>query len=92
MSIWEATVRLVGVLQRDGADGAARTLFGVQQRVQLDAVKDLGFLLFHEAEKRSDSKTAGYFNALVTSWPDIVAMANDLAAQGPEAVQGAFDL
>lgn len=92
LSIWEATVRLVGVLQRDGADGAARTLFGVQQRVQLDAVKDLGFLLFHEAEKRSDSKTAGYFNALVTSWPDIVAMANDLAAQGPEAVQGAFDL
>lgn len=92
LSIWEATVRLAGVLQSDGADGAARMLVGVQQRVQLDAVKDLGFLLFHEAEKRSDSKTAGYFNALVTSWPDIVAMANDIAAQGPEAVQGAFDL
>ena len=92
LSIWEATVRLAGVLQRDGADGAARMLVGVQQRVQLDAVKDLGFLLFHEAEKRSDSKTAGYFNALVTSWPDIVAMANEMAAQGPKAVQGEFDL
>lgn len=92
LSIWEATVRLAGVLQSDGADGAARMLIGVQQRVQLDAVKDLGFLLFYEAEKRSDSKTAGYFNALVTSWPDIVAMANDMAAQDPEAVQGTFDL
>lgn len=92
LSIWESTVRLAGVLQRDGADGAARMLVGVQQRVQLDAVKDLGFLLFHEAEKRSDSKTAGYFNALVTSWPDIVAMANEMAAQGPKAVQGEFDL
>lgn len=92
LSIWEATVRLAGVLQSDGADGAARMLVGVQQRVQLDAVKDLGFLLFHEAEKRSDSKTAGYFNALVTSWPDIVAMANEMAAQGPKAVQGEFDL
>lgn len=92
LSIWEATVRLAGVLQRDGADGAARMLVGVQQRVQLDAVKDLGFLLFHEAEKRSDSKTAGYFNALVTSWPEIVAMANEMAAQGPKAVQGEFDL
>lgn len=92
LSIWEATVRLAGVLQSDGADGAARMLVGVQQRVQLDAVKDLGFLLFHEAEKRSDSRTAGYFNALVTSWPDIVAMANDMAGQGPEAVQGTFDL
>lgn len=92
LSTWEATIRLAGILQQEGADGAARMLVGVQQRVQLDTVKDLGFLLFHEAEKRSDSKTAGYFNALVTSWPDIVAMANDIAAQGQDAVQGAFDL
>lgn len=91
LSIWEATVRLAGVLQSDGADGAARMLVGVQQRVQLDAVKDLGFLLFHEAEKRSDSKTAGYFNALVTSWPDIVAMANDIAAEGPQPTQESFE-
>ena len=91
LSIWEATVRLAGILQRDGADGAARMLVGVQQRVQLDAVKDLGFLLFHEAEKRSDSKTAGYFNALVTSWPDIVAMANGIAAEGPQPTQESFE-
>lgn len=90
VSIWEATVRLAGVLQREGVDGAARMLVGVQQRVQLDAVKELGFLLFHEAEKKSDSKTAGHFNALVTSWPDIVEMANELTARGPEATQQSF--
>lgn len=90
VSIWEATVRLAGVLQREGTDGAARMLVGIQQRVQLDAVKELGFLLFHEAEKKNDSKTAGYFNALVTSWPDIVELANDVAFRGPEATQESF--
>ena len=50
VSVWEATVRLAAVMAKDGADKVAELLPSVQTRVNLDAVKELGFLLFHEAE------------------------------------------
>lgn len=54
VSVWEATVRLAAVMAKDGADKVAELLPSVQTRVNLDAVKELGFLLFHEAEKKKD--------------------------------------
>ncbi|WP_292774305.1 MULTISPECIES: DUF1156 domain-containing protein [Microbacterium] len=92
VSVWEATVRLAAVMAKHGADKVAELLPTVQTRVSLDAVKELGFLLFHEAEKKRDSKDAGLFNGLVSAWGDLNEQARKFAATAPRlGSQQAFD-
>ncbi|WEG08360.1 DUF1156 domain-containing protein [Microbacterium horticulturae] len=90
VSVWEATVRLAAVMTKHGADQVAGLLPSVQTRVNLDAVKELGFLLFHEAEKKRDTKDAILFNGLVSAWGDVNEQARKHAGS-PRAVQQAFD-
>lgn len=92
VSVWEATVRLAAVLAKDGADKVAEMLPTVQSRVNLDAVKELGFLLFHEAEKQRNNKDAGIFNGLVTTWGDLNEQARRVEAEALSlSSQQAFD-
>lgn len=90
VSVWEATVRLAAVMAKDGADKVAELLPSVQTRVNLDAVKELGFLLFHEAEKKKDTKDAILFNGLVCAWGDVNEQAREFAAT-PRSSQQEFD-
>lgn len=93
VSVWEATVRLAAVMAKDGADKVAELLPTVKTRVNLDAVKELGFLLFHEAEKKKDSKDAGLFNGLVGAWGDLNEQARKFEAVAPPVgAQQTFDL
>lgn len=80
VSVWEATVRLAAVMAKDGADKVAELLPSVQTRVSLDAVKELGFLLFHEAEKKKYTKDAILFNGLVSAWGDVNEQARKYAS------------
>lgn len=92
VSVWEATVRLAAVMAKDGADKVAELLPIVQTRVSLDAVKELGFLLFHEAEKKKDTKDAILFNGLVSAWGDLNEQARKFAEMAPRAgSQQSFD-
>lgn len=92
VSVWEATVRLAAVMAKHGADKVAELVPTVQTRVNLDAVKELGFLLFHEAEKKRDSKDAGLFNGLVSAWGDLNEQARKFEAAAPRlGSQQAFD-
>lgn len=86
VSVWEATVRLAAVLAKDGVDKVAELLPAVGEKVSLDAVKELGFLLFHEAEKNKDTDDAILFNGLVSSWGDLNEQAHQIAAH-PKAHQ-----
>ena len=79
VSVWEATVRLAAVMAHSGLDHVARMLPELEQRVSLDAVKELGFLLFHEAEKKKETKDAILFNGLVTAWGDVTVQSRKLA-------------
>jgi len=90
VSVWEATVRLAAVMAKDGADKVAELLPSVQTRVNLDAVKELGFLLFHEAEKKKDTKDAILFNGLVSAWGDVNEQARKFAST-PRLSQQEFD-
>jgi putative DNA methylase len=90
VSVWEATVRLAAVMAKDGADKVAELLPSVQTRVNLDAVKELGFLLFHEAEKKKDTKDAILFNGLVSAWGDVNEQARKYASV-PRSSQQEFD-
>ncbi|MDU4923981.1 DUF1156 domain-containing protein [Dermabacter sp.] len=90
VSVWEATVRLAAVMAKDGADKVAELLPSVQTRVNLDAVKELGFLLFHEAEKKKDTEDAILFNGLVSAWGDVNEQARKYAPT-PRSSQQEFD-
>ena len=90
VSVWEAAVRLAAVMAKDGADKVAELLPSVQTRVNLDAVKELGFLLFHEAEKKKDTKDAILFNGLVSAWGDVNEQARKYAST-PRSSQQEFD-
>lgn len=93
VSVWEATVRLAAVMAKDGADKVAELLPTVQTRVSLDAVKELGFLLFHEAEKKKDTKDAVLFNGLVSAWGDLNEQARKFADSAARmGNQQSFDL
>lgn len=91
VSVWEATVRLAAVMAKDGADKVAELLPSVQARVSLDAVKELGFLLFHEAEKKKNTKDAILFNGLVSAWGDVNEQARKYASTTPHAAQQEID-
>lgn len=79
VSVWEATVRLAAIMAKDGADRVAELLPQVQEKVSLNAVKELGFLLFHEAEKNKDTEDAILFNGLVSAWTDLNEQARKYA-------------
>lgn len=71
VSVWEATVRLAALMDSQGVDAVATALADVRTRVSADAIKELGFLLFHEAEKKKDTADALLFNGLVSAWGDL---------------------
>jgi putative DNA methylase len=90
LSIWECAVRLAGIMSREGAEAVTKLLPAVEARVGLDAVKELGFLLFHEAEKKGDTKDALLFNGLVGAWSDLAQEAKREKSKAPTGTQQAF--
>ena len=59
------------------------------RRVDLDAVKELAYLLFALSEKKNRTETALLFNQLASSWPDLTAAARRVSGR---AVQGTLTL
>lgn len=93
ISLWEVALHLVKALDEKGLDEAGRILHGASTRVEPEMVKELAYLVFSLAERRSATHVAGMYNALVTSWPEVTAAARSHAnrAQGGSA-QGMLDL
>ncbi len=93
ISLWEVALHLVKALDEKGLDEAGRILHGASTRVEQEMLKELAYLVFSLAEKRSATQVAGMYNALVTSWPEVTAAARSHAnrAHGSTA-QGMLDL
>lgn len=75
ITLWEVSMHLVKALDENGLAEAGRILNGAAARVDVEAVKELAYLVFSLAEKRSMVQVAGMFNVLVTSWPEVTAAA-----------------
>ena len=75
LSIWEATLRLAACMQSSGVEKVSELVAQLPASVPLSAIKELGFLLFHEAERKGDGEDAQALNALVTSWGDVALKA-----------------
>ncbi len=69
---WEAAIHLAGALERAGLDAAGTLLARCRGVVDLEAVKALAYLLFSVCESKKWAAQALRFNALVTSWDDLV--------------------
>lgn len=71
LSIWEVTLRLAAYMQSSGVEKVSELVTQLPASIPLSAIKELGFLLFHEAERKGDGDDAQALNALVTSWGDV---------------------
>lgn len=75
-STWEALHHTIRLLESDGVPAAGAFLADAVSRddgaIEGDLVKELAFLLYSVAEKNGWTKDAISFNAIATSWPEIV--------------------
>lgn len=74
VTLWEVVLHLAKALDEAGLDAAGLLFARAVGRVDLDAAKELAYLLFAVAadERRRWSAIAGLFNVLAASWSDVV--------------------
>jgi len=87
VSEWEILLHLAKRLREQGADAAAQLMAASRLVVDLDAVRELAYLLFSVAEKRGWAEIALLFNGLGTSWSDLAEASRKQPAAGAH-VQG----
>ncbi|WP_240541495.1 DUF1156 domain-containing protein [Bifidobacterium callimiconis] len=92
VSLWEACIRMAGILDAKGVDAVAPVMAQAGERLPLDQIRALGFRMYHEAEKRKDTEGAIRFNNLVSMWDDLSLKAVKEAANIQESVQGELDV
>lgn len=89
-SNWEALHYAIKHLEREGITPAGDFLRTCLARtdgaIEVDLIKELAHLLFRVAESNSWTKDALSFNNLVTSWPDITAVAQADQPIDPQAM------
>jgi len=88
ISVWEVAVRLGHALLTSGTDQASMWMRESAPRVDLDAVKELAYLMFSICERKGWTDSAMLFNALGTSWSDMAGASRATAATSR---QGALD-
>jgi len=92
VSEWEIVLHLAKRLQEEGGDAAARLMAVAKAVVDVDAVRELAYLLFSIAERRGWAESARLFNGLGTSWSDIAdASRKPEIARPPVQGQLGFD-
>lgn len=93
ISTWEVLHHLIRILEADGITPAGDLLREALARsdaaIDADLVKELAHLLFRIAEANSWTKDALSFNTLVTSWPEILEVAQ--ATRQSTVAQGLLD-
>lgn len=88
ISVWEVAVRLGYALTTQGTEQAAVWMRESASRVDLDAVKELAYLMYSVCERKGWTEAAMLFNALGTSWSDVEGAARSPVPVG--STQGAL--
>ncbi len=83
MPVWEVTQQLVKALWDDGSESGAADL--VRRLGGLgESARDLAYRLYAICERRGWAEDALGFNALITSWPEILRRAGSPGSVQPE--------
>jgi putative DNA methylase len=80
ITLWEVVIHLAKALDEKGLDAAGLLMARAASRVDLDAAKELAYLLFSIAERKRWSSVAQLFNMLAASWADVL----DAARRTPD--------
>ncbi|WP_240541153.1 DUF1156 domain-containing protein [Bifidobacterium colobi] len=91
VSLWEACVRMAGILDSNGMDKVAPVMAEAGELLSLEDIRALGFRMYHEAEKRKDTEGAIRFNSLVSMWDDLSVMSSKETVVRPP-LQGELDV
>jgi putative DNA methylase len=91
VSEWEIVLHLAKRLREQGGEETARFMAAARPVVDLDAVRELAYLLFSVAEKKGWADTALLFNGLGTSWSDLAEESRKPGIAG-HYVQGQLSL
>lgn len=75
VTLWEVVLHLAKALGQEGLEAAGLLMSRASTRLDLDAAKELAYLLYSIAEKNRWSSTAQLFNLLAASWADVVDVA-----------------
>jgi putative DNA methylase len=79
-TVWEGTWHLATRLDDRGIDAAGALM--AQLTVDVDAVKDLAYLLYNVCERKRRTESARLLNSLVTAWADITTASEQQPAPG----------
>jgi putative DNA methylase len=91
-TVWEATVHLSKRLEEQSIEAAGAFLAKVgRTRVDMDAARELAYRLYNICERRKRPQLGNRFNNLVTSWPELVAAADQARRAQPATQQGMLD-
>lgn len=75
VSVWRTMHHLVRALQDGGEGAAAAVVRGLG--VEADVARELAYRLYSIADRKKRSLDALSYNALVQSWPEIIALSRD---------------
>ena len=78
ISVWEVAVRLGHALLTAGMEQASVWMRESASKVDLDAVKELSYLMYSVCERKGWAEAAMLFNALGTSWSDVAGAASSM--------------
>lgn len=82
ISVWELCLHLARSLQGQGMSAASSLMRSGALRVDLEAVRELAYLLTTISVEKGLTKTAALFNGLVTSWNDLQGTGGTTGRQG----------
>jgi len=92
VAVWEVVLHLVKRLDTQGVGVAARFMADAQASLgDLDAVKELAYLLYAICERRKWAKQALRFNNLVSLWSDLGHAARSMPVVRREQAEFDFD-
>ncbi|MFJ5979121.1 hypothetical protein [Pseudarthrobacter oxydans] len=90
-SVWEVALHLARTLANRGVSAAGALMASAGQRVDLDSVKELAYLLFSVCERKGWTSTALLFNALGTSWSELESASRSVVSRVPAQAAFTFD-
>ena len=90
LPLWEACHRVIRELEKRNRRAAAELLSKMPNMAS--DIRQLAYYLFTYCEKHGDAANARAYNALITSWSDIMALMGELGAASDKPVQGELDI
>ena len=90
LPLWEACHRVIRELEKRNRRAAAELLSKMPEKAT--DIRQLAYYLFTYCEKHGDAANARAYNALITSWSDIMTLMGELGSVSDNPEQGELEI